>query len=94
LRLSSFYTGLAKVYLNKAKSINPNPFRPTLPEVNNAIDCFRKAVFNDPNNQEAWKLLGYVLTQVGQQAEAQAAWQKAKTLAPNDPDLQPAAAHK
>lgn len=85
-RLAEIYVSLAKVYFTEARSKHANPFQPVSPEIQQAIESFRKATEVAPL-AEAWKGLGYLLQQTGDHAGSQTAYRKALELSPNDPEL-------
>jgi tetratricopeptide (TPR) repeat protein/O-antigen ligase len=85
-RIAAISISLAKLYFNQVAQL-PNPFHPPTPQVLEAIKYFQKAADNEPTNLEAWKGLGFMLEKTGKSVEAQAAYQQALKLAPNDPDL-------
>ncbi|MCG3203463.1 MAG: hypothetical protein KCHDKBKB_00131 [Elusimicrobia bacterium] len=85
-RVAAISISLAKLHFNQVAHL-PNPFNPPMPQVQEAIKYFQKAVESEPNNLEGWKGLGFMLEKTGRGAEAQAAYKKALELSPNDPDL-------
>jgi tetratricopeptide (TPR) repeat protein len=87
-RVTAIATSLAKLYFQHARTLANNPFNPLLPQVKEALAYFKLAVEADPKNVEALKGVGFLLNNSGRTQEGQAALQKAKALAPNDPDLQ------
>ncbi|MFN0117930.1 MAG: tetratricopeptide repeat protein [Elusimicrobiota bacterium] len=86
-RLSEVHQSLAKLYLTKALSVNPNPYNPDNAEVIQAIENFKKSVEFNPENVEALKGVGFLLDRVNKKEEAQVFWRKAIQLSPNDPDI-------
>lgn len=85
-RVSAIALSLAKLHFNRA-SRQTNNFDPKSPDVDEAIKYFRMSADNAPNNLEAWKGLGFLLERAGRGPEAQAAYQKALEISPNDPDM-------
>ncbi len=55
-----------------------------------AGDCFRAAVDRDPAYSAAWKALGKALAEIGQHAEALAAYEKGIAVAEARGDIQAA----
>jgi tetratricopeptide (TPR) repeat protein len=86
-RVGAFYVSLAKVYLNRVLQTTNDPYSPPKPDVMEALNCFKLATEADPNNPEAWKGYGFLLEKLKRKEESQAAFLKAVSLAPNDPDL-------
>ncbi len=99
--VGTIYVSLAKVCYSQALQKSQNPFNPPYPEVLEALEAFKKAtefdveygyLYNKANNgkpqiMDAWKGYGYLLERLGRQKEAQAAYQVAFQINPNDPEL-------
>ncbi|MCB4756218.1 MAG: tetratricopeptide repeat protein [Elusimicrobia bacterium] len=89
-RVPSVGLSLAKVLYMGAQEKSQNPFSPVLPQIEEAMKCFKRVIEVDPKNVEALKGLGFMYTKVGRAQEAQPLLQQAYQLAPNDPELKSA----
>ena len=53
---------------------------------NNAVDAFRSAIANDPEETLSYKGLGFALSKAQRYEEAISTWQQFISKAPDDPD--------
>lgn len=87
--LSDLQVSLARLYFTQATKRTANPFNPVQPEVAMALKYFDEATQVNPKSTDAWKGKGFLLEKMGRLPEAQAAFQEALKLNPNDPEIRP-----
>ncbi len=87
---SAIKTNLSNVYFAQAQDLylSHNPQVDQVSMHNNVKQLANKALELDPNNGNAYLLLGDVADMEQQMPEAQANWQRAAALMPNNPNVQ------
>jgi len=87
--LGDLHVSLARLYYTQATHKARDPFKPLIPEVEEALKNFREATLVNPDGADGWKGVGFIYEKMGLFKESQAAFKEALRINPNDPEIRP-----